>query len=122
MIFTTAISGPIPASSSSRKHREKLDYPQLKTAIHDYTRDTIARFKQAGVLPDMVQIGNEINGGILWPEGKSWGQGGGEFDRLAGLLNAAIAGLKENLRRGRAGENHAASGRRDQERYLPLVV
>ncbi len=70
----------------------------------------------------MVQIGNEINGGILWPEGKSWGQGGGEFDRLAGLLNAAIAGLKENLRRGRAGENHAASGRRDQERYLPLVV
>ncbi|PSC79977.1 hypothetical protein C7D73_30545, partial [Klebsiella pneumoniae] len=26
---------------------------------HDYTRDTIARFKQAGVLPDMVQIGNE---------------------------------------------------------------
>lgn len=48
----------------------------------------------------MVQIGNEINGGILWPEGKSWGQGGGEFDRLAGLLNAAIAGLKENLRRG----------------------
>ena len=28
------------------------------------------------------------------------GQGGGEFDRLAGLLNAAIAGLKENLRRG----------------------
>ena len=100
MIFTTAISGPIPASSSSRKPGKKLDYPQLKTAIHDYTRDTIARFKQAGVLPDMVQIGNEINGGILWPEGKSWGQGGGEFDRLAGLLNAAIAGLKENLRQG----------------------
>ncbi len=73
MIFTTAISGPIPASSSSRK-REKLDYPQLKTAIHDYTRDTIARFKQAGVLPDMVQIGNEINGGILWPEGKAGGR------------------------------------------------
>ena len=39
----------------------------------------------------MVQIGNEINGGMLWPEGKSWGQGGGEFDRLAGLLNAVFA-------------------------------
>ncbi len=88
-----------PGKQFKPKAREKLDYPQLKTAIHDYTRDTIARFKQAGVLPDMVQIGNEINGGILWPEGKSWGQGGGEFDRLAGLLNAAIAGLKENLRR-----------------------
>lgn len=77
-----------------------MDYPQLKTTIHDYTRDTIARFKQEGVLPDMVQIGNEINGGMLWPEGKSWGQGGGEFDRLAGLLNAAIDGLKENLKNG----------------------
>ncbi len=63
-----------PGKQFGRKPREKLDYPQLKTAIHDYTRDTIARFKQAGVLPDMVQIGNEINGGILWPEGKSWGR------------------------------------------------
>ena len=86
-----------PGKQFKPKAWEKMDYPQLKTAIHDYTRDTIARFKQEGVLPDMVQIGNEINGGILWPEGKSWGQGGGEFDRLAGLLNAAISGLKENL-------------------------
>ncbi len=68
--------------------------------MHDYTRDTIAQFKQAGVLPDMVQIGNEINGGMLWPEGKSWGQGGGEFDRLAGLLTAGIDGVKENLNNG----------------------
>ena len=86
-----------PGKQFKPKAWEKMDYPQLKTAIHDYTRDTIARVKQEGVLPDMVQIGNEINGGMLWPEGKSWGQGGGEFDRLAGLLNAAIGGLKENL-------------------------
>ncbi len=86
-----------PGKQFKPKAWEKMDYPQLKTAIHDYTRDTIAHFKQEGVLPDMVQIGNEINGGMLWPEGKSWGQGGGEFDRLAGLLNAAISGLKENL-------------------------
>ncbi len=86
-----------PGKQFKPKTWEKMDYPQLKTAIHDYTRDTIARFKKEGVLPDMVQIGNEINGGMLWPEGKSWGQGGGEFDRLAGLLTAAIGGLKENL-------------------------
>ena len=61
-----------PGKQFKPKAWEKMDYPQLKTAIHDYTRDTIARFKQEGVLPDMVQIGNEINGGMLWPEGKSW--------------------------------------------------
>jgi arabinogalactan endo-1,4-beta-galactosidase len=89
-----------PGKQYKPKAWEKMDYLQLKTTIHDYTRDTIARFKQEGVLPDMVQIGNEINGGMLWPEGKSWGQGGGEFDRLAGLLNSAIDGLKENLKGG----------------------
>lgn len=89
-----------PRKQFKPKTWEGKSYQQLKVAIHDYTRDTISRFKNEGVLPDMVQIGNEINGGILWPEGKSWGQGGGEFDRLAGLLNAAIEGLKENLKNG----------------------
>lgn len=89
-----------PGKQFKPKAWENLDYPQLKSRVHDYTRDTIAQFKQAGVLPDMVQIGNEINGGMLWPEGKSWGQGGGEFDRLAGLLTAGINGVKENLNNG----------------------
>lgn len=86
-----------PGKQFKPKAWQKMNYDQLKVAVHDYTRDTIATFKKEGVLPDMVQIGNEINGGMLWPEGKSWGQGGGEFDRLAGLLNAAISGLRENL-------------------------
>ncbi|ATO33999.1 Arabinogalactan endo-beta-1,4-galactanase [Dickeya dianthicola] len=86
-----------PGKQFKPKAWANLSYEQLKVTIHNYTRDTIARFRQEGVLPDMVQIGNEVNGGILWSEGKSWGQGGGEFDRLAGLLNAAIAGLRENL-------------------------
>ena len=83
-----------PGKQFKPKSWEKMDYPQLKTAIHDYSREVIARFRAQGTVPDMVQVGNEMNGGILWPEGKSWGAGGGEFDRLAGLLNAAIAGVR----------------------------
>ncbi|QLK60710.1 cellulase family glycosylhydrolase [Enterobacteriaceae bacterium Kacie_13] len=83
-----------PGKQFRPKSWAKMDYPQLKTAIHDYSRDVIAQFRQQGVVPDMVQVGNEMNGGILWPEGKSWGEGGGEFDRLAGLLNAAISGVR----------------------------
>jgi arabinogalactan endo-1,4-beta-galactosidase len=37
----------------------------------------------------MVQIGNEINHGILWPEGHI-----SHPDQLAGLLNAGVAGVK----------------------------
>lgn len=49
-----------------------------------------------GVLPDMVQIGNESMAVFSGQKEKA-GEGGGEFDRLAGLLNAAIGGLRENL-------------------------
>ncbi|MEN3754654.1 glycoside hydrolase family 53 protein [Mangrovibacter yixingensis] len=86
-----------PGKQFKPKAWQGMNYDQLVTTIHDYTRDTIQQFRQAGALPDMVQIGNEINSGILWPEGKSWGEGGGEFDRLAGLLKAAISGMKSSL-------------------------
>lgn len=86
-----------PSRQNKPKAWEKMNYEQLQSAVHDFTAQTIKAYKQAGVLPDMVQIGNEINGGMLWPEGKSWGAGGGEFDRLAGLLKAGIAGVKENV-------------------------
>ncbi|WP_312118866.1 glycoside hydrolase family 53 protein, partial [Pantoea vagans] len=86
-----------PGKQFKPKAWQSLTFPQLETRVHDYTRDAIARFKAEGVLPDIVQIGNELNGGMLWPEGKSWGQNGGEFDRLAGLLKAGISGLRENL-------------------------
>lgn len=86
-----------PGKQFKPKAWENLSFPQLEKQVHDYTRDVIARFKQEDVLPEIVQIGNELNGGMLWPDGKSWGQNGGEFDRLAALLKAAIGGLRENL-------------------------
>jgi arabinogalactan endo-1,4-beta-galactosidase len=55
----------------------------------NYTRDTIRAFREAGALPDMVQVGNEITPGLLWPDGRlpdNW-------KNLADLLKAAINGL-----------------------------
>ena len=86
-----------PGRQNKPKAWEGMTIEQLTKAVHDYTKQTFAEIKKAGALPDMVQIGNEINGGMLWPEGKSWGQNGGEFDRLSGLLKAGISGVKENL-------------------------
>ena len=89
-----------PGRQNKPKAWANMNAEQLTKAVHDYTKSTFAEFKKAGVLPEMVQIGNEINGGMLWPEGKSWGQNGGEFDRLAGMLKAGISGVKENLGKG----------------------
>jgi len=55
---------PIPKAWQGKSHQELIQ------AVFDYTRDTIARFRDVGVLPDMVQIGNEITNGMLWPDGK----------------------------------------------------
>ncbi|MFM2484922.1 glycoside hydrolase family 53 protein [Celerinatantimonas yamalensis] len=83
-----------PGKQFKPKAWANYDFPQLKQIIGQYTQKTVAAFAKAGVTPNMIQIGNEINGGILWPTGKSWGGDGHEFDRLAALLKSAIAGAK----------------------------
>src|SRR3990172_703213 len=66
---------------------------QLQNTVRDYTRDTIIAFKDAGVMPDMVQIGNEISNGMIWPDGRLFVPGlteAQEYDRLAALISAGI--------------------------------
>jgi arabinogalactan endo-1,4-beta-galactosidase len=58
--------------------------------VREYTRDTIVACREAGVLPDMVQTGNEITPGMLWPDGKL----PANWDNFAELLKAAIEGVK----------------------------
>ncbi|HTB63641.1 MAG TPA: glycosyl hydrolase 53 family protein, partial [Opitutales bacterium] len=67
-----------------------LAFPDLVKNVHDYTKDVVAKLKAAGAEPDMVQPGNEITPGMLLPDGstKNW-------DQLAALLKAGIAGTKE---------------------------
>src|SRR5262249_44730329 len=51
-----------PAAWKGKSHEE------LVRAVFEYTRETIAAFRAAGVLPDMVQVGNEVINGMLWPD------------------------------------------------------
>ena len=63
---------------------------RLVQALFEYTRDTIARFRDAGVLPDMVQIGNEITNGMLWPDARL----PANWDNFADFMKAGIAGVE----------------------------
>ena len=38
---------------------------EMSRAVYDFTRDLLSRLNQRGPLPDMVQIGNETNQGML---------------------------------------------------------
>ena len=56
-------------------------------------KDTLNDFASAGIVPDMVQVGNEISSGILHNDGKV-GDGNEDFSNLAELLESAIAGVR----------------------------
>ena len=70
-----------------------LHGPALEKAVRDYTRNALAALKKQGVPPAMVQIGNEISNGFLWPDGNVWKSG--RWDTFCGLIKAGIAGAKE---------------------------
>lgn len=46
-----------------------LSYDELKTAIYDYTLDFLGKMDKQGTLPEYISLGNETQGGILFPDG-----------------------------------------------------
>jgi len=52
---------------------QSLSYQELVDSIYAYTFNVIQAFDAINALPDMVQIGNEIISGFLWPEGRVGG-------------------------------------------------
>jgi arabinogalactan endo-1,4-beta-galactosidase len=78
-----------PGKQTLPKAWENKTSAELVTAVFEYTRDTIVALREGGAMPDMVQIGNEITPGLLWPHGKlpqNW-------DTFADLLKAGIRGV-----------------------------
>ncbi|MDQ3814644.1 MAG: arabinogalactan endo-1,4-beta-galactosidase, partial [Armatimonadota bacterium] len=82
-----------PAHQTKPAAWRDLPFDALRQQVYDYSRDTIAAFKAADALPDMVQVGNEVQGGMLWPDGKSHGSDGA-FERFATLVKAGIEGVQ----------------------------
>ena len=69
-----------------------LSFAVLTDSVRSYTKRVIQALKDQNTLPDMVQVGNEITGGMLWPDGKISVGGWGNFTTL---LKAGIQGVKD---------------------------
>lgn len=80
-----------------------LGLDALKKAVYDFTSSSLKSMRAAGAAPDMVQIGNEVDGGFLWPVGKLWQSSGDEAiggeEGFVALLKEAIRAVRDNDRR-----------------------
>ena len=86
-----------PSKQFKPKAWDRLSYPVLKDSVYAYTYRVIKAFESENAIPDVVQIGNEITNGMLWPDGEV----GGTYDTPAqwahftGLIKAGINGVKD---------------------------
>jgi len=83
-----------------------LEFDGLETAVETHAHDVVKQLKDAGAMPDWVQVGNEITRGTLWPLAQVNVPGSiqhnpsepyddvRQWDRLTRILKAGIRGVK----------------------------
>ncbi len=62
----------------------------LITTLHDYTVSTLNTLKTNGITPDWVQIGNEVDDGMLWEDGRA----STNMKNFAALVEAGYQAVK----------------------------
>lgn len=70
---------------------ESLSLVALHDSIYNYTKKTLIKLNNAGLMPEYVQTGNEINPGFVLPQGDRWNK----EDDMIYLLNSAIKAVRD---------------------------
>ncbi|MBP3542876.1 MAG: glycosyl hydrolase 53 family protein, partial [Lachnospiraceae bacterium] len=78
-----------PGQQKKPRAWENLTGEALEEAVYTFTKETLEVLKAEGVMPDMVQIGNEIRSGLLFPDGEL-----PNVDGMVRLVNAGIRGAR----------------------------
>jgi arabinogalactan endo-1,4-beta-galactosidase len=74
---------------------------EVADAVYAHTSEVLTALKDAGATADSVQVGNEINPGMLWPLGQTWDVNpaddvkGAQWDNLALFLSAGSRATKD---------------------------
>jgi arabinogalactan endo-1,4-beta-galactosidase len=67
-----------------------LSFPDIKKALKAHTIQVLKALKRQHTFPDMIQVGNEINHGIVWPVGDMNHQ-----DQMIDLLKEGVSGVRK---------------------------
>jgi arabinogalactan endo-1,4-beta-galactosidase len=71
---------------------QDLTLEELHDSIYNYTHKTLSSLGVSGLMPEYVQVGNEINPGFLLPQGNRWD---GNAPNFVYLVNAAIRAVRD---------------------------
>jgi arabinogalactan endo-1,4-beta-galactosidase len=74
------------------------DLPTLANTVYNYTRDVLEQLARQGTPADLVQTGNEVTDGMLWPLGQIYVGSEQHWVEFTTLLKAAIAGARDGGR------------------------
>ncbi len=84
-----------PSHQTTPKAWQGQDLATLAKTVYSYTKNVIESLASQGTPVDMVQIGNEITAGMLWPLGQLYVNGNQYWPQFATLLKAGIAGAQD---------------------------
>lgn len=79
-----------PGKQTVPKAWRGMDEAQLEQAVYQYTRDVLCACRAANVLPAMVQVGNELTGGLLWPTGQT-----PNWETICRYVSAGVRAVRE---------------------------
>ena len=66
-----------------------MNAEQLEDAVYTFTKDTLLAMREADVIPNLIQVGNELTNGMLWPLGQM-----PNYDNLARFISAGIRAVR----------------------------
>jgi arabinogalactan endo-1,4-beta-galactosidase len=69
-----------------------LPLAALKDSVYNYTLAVLNYLKSKNLVPEMIQVGNENNNGMLWPVGKT---NGSDYTAFCTLLKAGIKAVRD---------------------------
>lgn len=101
-----------PGCQTLPKAWRGLDEQALEKTVYQYTRLVLQSCRTAGVAPDMVQVGNELTGGLLWPTGKN-----PNWENICRYLSAGIRAVREEAPNAKTVIHLDHGGKNEMYRY-----
>jgi arabinogalactan endo-1,4-beta-galactosidase len=80
-----------PAKQIMPQAWQTFSYDEVCDAVYNHTKETLLALEAQGTEPDMVQVGNEVSNGMLWP----YGAVRHSFEGLCGLLKEGVRAVRE---------------------------